>query len=317
MLLFLFPPYHTVYAQREEPTTDTSTGEELTPDLTQQQQQQGLAGQKHQQPAVILTFDDNYRGQYEHAKPIMERYGANGTFFVSCMAGFTMTWDQVRDLYNSGFDIQSHGLIHADLTKVPLSEAENEIHFSKNCIEANVPGLNITIFANPYGRGGNIKSLVDFVAKDYAFARAGFSETTYLGCDGWYAKEYNEAPDCSVTNPNGTLKYAHKYQMFGTSHNGLDSAHRHNTALILEDFKSLLHRTTTFNDDDGTIRSLPIITYHNIANLNETERRLWNSTTTPETFLAEVQYMHDNGIRMLSMADLQFDNSTQRFHIRQ
>lgn len=286
MLLFLFP-YHHVHAQPKE-----------------------------QQPAVILTFDDNYRGQYDHAKPIMERYGANGTFFVSCMAGFTMTWDQVRDLYNSGFDIQSHGLIHADLPEVPLSEAANEIHFSKDCIEANVPGLNITIFAYPYGKGGNVLSLVDLVAKDYLFARGGFSETTYLACDGWYAQEYNEKPDCSVTNPNGTLKYAHKYQMFGTSHNGLDNAHRHNSAAILEDFKSLVHRAITFNDD-GTIRSLPIITYHNIANLNETEPRLWNSTTTVETFLQEIQYLHDSGIRMLSMADLQFDNSTQRFHIRQ
>ena len=122
LLLFLFPPYHTVYAQQEEPTTDTSTGEELTPDLTQQQQQ-GLAGQKHQQPAVILTFDDNYRGQYEHAKPIMERYGANGTFFVSCMAGFTMTWDQVRDLYNSGFDKEKYDSVGLYIKALNIKQA--------------------------------------------------------------------------------------------------------------------------------------------------------------------------------------------------
>ena len=111
------------------------------------------------------------------------------------------------------------------------------------------------------------------------------------------------------------MKYEHRYQMHTSSHNELDKFYKHNTTAILADFENFLNHTIKFNDD-GSIKALPIITYHNIANLNETAPNWINSTTLPETFETEVKYMHDNGIRMLSMADLIYDNATQKFHIK-
>jgi peptidoglycan/xylan/chitin deacetylase (PgdA/CDA1 family) len=33
---------------------------------------------------VILTFDDGYKSQYTTAKPILDKYGYKGTFYVVC-----------------------------------------------------------------------------------------------------------------------------------------------------------------------------------------------------------------------------------------
>jgi hypothetical protein len=281
------------------------------------------------QKAVILTFDDDWPGQFWYVKPTLEKYDANATFFISCMAmgsiireeqpQFMMSWDQINALYNSSFDIEAHGMTHADLTKIPLSKAEYEISKAPECIHYHIPQMNnhhnITIYANAFARGGDNKDLVNLVAKHYNFARTGYSNTTYLGCDGWYAEEMHEAPDCRPFNDNGTVKYEHRYQMHTSSHNELDKFYDHNTTKILDDFIRFLDHNIKFNDD-GTIKALPIITYHNIAHLNETMPNWYNSTTLPETFAAEVKYMHDNDIRMLAMTDLVYDNATNKFHIK-
>lgn len=232
-----------------------------------------------------------------------------------------MSWKRIEGIYKDGFDIESHGMTHADLTKIPLTRAEEEIRDSKECILANVPSIkedhkDITIYGNAFARGGDNKEIVELVAKYYDFARSGYSNTTYLGCDGWYVQEREEPADCRVLTDNGTVKTAHRYQLFASSHNNLDEYHKHNTPAILEEFKTFLNNSIKF-DDNGSISGLPILTYHNVAHLNQTQPRWYNSTTLPETLEAELQYMNQTGIRMLSMADLVYDDATQKFHIRE
>lgn len=45
-------------------------------------------------PVAVLTFDDGYRDNYEHAATILERHGARGTFFVAAdfVAGRAPLW---------------------------------------------------------------------------------------------------------------------------------------------------------------------------------------------------------------------------------
>src|SRR5215217_6158514 len=84
------------------------------------------------QKAIILNFDDDWKGQFTYAVPILEKYGFKATFFVTtgCLtyqnssfcnnAGgdSAMTWEDIRSLSELGHDIQSHGMSHKDLTTV-------------------------------------------------------------------------------------------------------------------------------------------------------------------------------------------------------
>ena len=48
---------------------------------------------------AILTFGDGYQSQYSYAKPILDRYGFKGNFFVACNKVGTinkMTWPELN-----------------------------------------------------------------------------------------------------------------------------------------------------------------------------------------------------------------------------
>lgn len=90
-------------------------------------------------PAIVLTFDDGYLDNWVYAYPILKKYGAKGTIFVSpdfvdpsedcrpnledvargaCKAtdlqlpGF-LNWEEMREMERSGvIDIQSHAKSH-------------------------------------------------------------------------------------------------------------------------------------------------------------------------------------------------------------
>lgn len=69
---------------------------------------------------VILTFDDGYRDNFEHAFPLLAERGMTATFFV--VTDFIdeqrpeyMTWDMVREMRDGGMFIESHGRNHVSL----------------------------------------------------------------------------------------------------------------------------------------------------------------------------------------------------------
>jgi peptidoglycan/xylan/chitin deacetylase (PgdA/CDA1 family) len=62
------------------------------------------------QKAVILNFDDDWKGQFTYAVPILEKYGFKASFFVTCgcptyqnltfcnhaEGNSAMTWEDIR-----------------------------------------------------------------------------------------------------------------------------------------------------------------------------------------------------------------------------
>jgi peptidoglycan/xylan/chitin deacetylase (PgdA/CDA1 family) len=65
---------------------------------------------------IVITFDDGDRSVFEHAWPILDRYGFTATFFVvtskvgeSWQGVDNLTWAELRQMHDSGtFDIESH-----------------------------------------------------------------------------------------------------------------------------------------------------------------------------------------------------------------
>jgi peptidoglycan/xylan/chitin deacetylase (PgdA/CDA1 family) len=122
---------------------------------------------------VIINFDDSYKSQYTYAKPILDKYGFKATFFEVCNwvgsgsgDNTKMTWQDIAELRNEGYDIEPHTMNHPDLKKLSSAELNFEIGQSKQCLLDH--GINpATIFAYPYGEGSNSTAVVNTVSKYY------------------------------------------------------------------------------------------------------------------------------------------------------
>lgn len=103
---------------------------------------------------AVLTFDDGWQNQYQNALPILEKYGAVATFFVSPDGlghGIQMSWAQVKDLAKRGMEIGSHTRHHPFLARIGSEgRLRDEIAGSKAILEKEL-GRPVTVFAYPYG----------------------------------------------------------------------------------------------------------------------------------------------------------------------
>lgn len=107
---------------------------------------------------IIITFDDGYLDNYNHAYPILEKYQLKATIFlISDYVGTYpnyLTWSDVQEMHESGLiDFESHTLSHEELTKAPsLDEAKHQLVASKQAIDWNIGhGKSVAFIAYPCG----------------------------------------------------------------------------------------------------------------------------------------------------------------------
>ncbi len=107
-------------------------------------------GGKEGSEAVSLTF--NVYENTENVKRIMDtldEYGATATFFIGgCWADDNV--DCVREIYNRGFELGSHGYFHKDHSKMSYEANLEEIRPSVKILEM-ICGKKVTLFAPPSG----------------------------------------------------------------------------------------------------------------------------------------------------------------------
>ncbi len=115
--------------------------------------------------SVIITFDDGFESVYNNAFPMLKKFGWNAVVFVLADKNITTdVWDkkcgfpasnllrqeQIIEMNNSGFEIGSHSMSHADLTSISLRAAGYEISYSKEVLE-NLINTEIVSFCYPFG----------------------------------------------------------------------------------------------------------------------------------------------------------------------
>jgi peptidoglycan/xylan/chitin deacetylase (PgdA/CDA1 family) len=116
-------------------------------------------------PMAVLTFDDGYRDFAAVVVPEIVARGWSCTVFLpTALIGDTkgwnadgaglrrlIDWSDAADIASRGIEIGSHGVTHADLTRLDLHGVRREMTVSKQAIETHAR-CSVTSFAAPYGR---------------------------------------------------------------------------------------------------------------------------------------------------------------------
>ena len=127
---------------------------------------------------VLLTFDDANHSDLASVAPLLLRHGFGATFFISEGLGFTegnpgefMTWDEIRQLHDLGFEIGNHTKSHLDTTRLTAGEVRAEItHIQRRCAEHGIPAP--TSFCYPgFHHSPEVVRVV--ASEGFAFARRG------------------------------------------------------------------------------------------------------------------------------------------------
>jgi hypothetical protein len=258
------------------------------------------------QKTVILNFDDDWKGQFTYAVPILEKYGFKASFLVTCgcptyqnltfcnhaEGDSAMTWEDIRLLSELGHDIQSHGMSHKDVTTLSATGLEYEIGQSKKCLLEH--NINSTVFGTPYGAGSGNSTVVNTISKYYEIGRMGYEQLVHLNLTDRYS-----------------LPVWTDYQA--------QVMYRDNSAKILDIFIKVVNSQAQFNSN-GTINAIPIIVYHNIDYKNNSSNIspdwLDYSTIDVNLFDSEMKYLHDNGFQVLTLSDLGYNQTTNKLYIK-
>ena len=104
--------------------------------------------------AVAITFDDGYDSVFDHAYPVLRKYGLPATIFVvTSVVGrpHHVTWDELRLMKKHGIDCASHTVHHPDLTKLSLAQIDLELRGSRIRIKRET-GESVDSLAYPGSR---------------------------------------------------------------------------------------------------------------------------------------------------------------------
>jgi peptidoglycan/xylan/chitin deacetylase (PgdA/CDA1 family) len=155
--------------------------------------------------AVILNFYDDDKSQFTNAKPILDKYGFKGTFFIVCNWAISdnsiltwqnisklysrMTWKDITQLYREGHNIESHSTSHKVLNKLSASAIDYEVGYSKQCLHDHL-GIYPMVFSAPHNKGSNNATVINAIAKYYDLSIGGFvTDLMFLHCYGWIRQQ--------------------------------------------------------------------------------------------------------------------------------
>jgi len=264
---------------------------------------------------VMINFDDGRKSQVIYAKPILDKYGFKASFFIICgrigTERSSLNWQDIAALQKDGMDIESHSMTHVNLNRLSTKALKYEIGGSKQCFANH--GYNTTIFGYPFNLGSNKPSIVNLVAKHYDFGRSGSDRLMFLDCKG-YKKDTQT--DCRTYSVNGKLTHANRYDIRSASFFHVNNKHNFTPPEMFEVFRQIVNGQAPYNSN-GKVKAIPVIVYHNItSSLEDYSIPSHAATTTLDLFAQEMEYLHDNGFKVLLLNQLGYDPDNNLFYIK-
>lgn len=102
---------------------------------------------------VLITLDDGTASHYDHAFPLLKKYGFTATFFVFTNAidrPNYLTSAQILEMREAGMRFGNHTRYHQYLTRLPEAEASEEMRTGKERLETLL-GEEVAVIAWPFG----------------------------------------------------------------------------------------------------------------------------------------------------------------------
>ncbi|MEZ4374623.1 MAG: polysaccharide deacetylase family protein [Polyangiaceae bacterium] len=128
---------------------------------------------------AVISMDDGMSSVYHRAWPILKRLKLPfslgiTTGLVEDRQRFTMSWDEVREMYDSGLvEIASHGHRHRGLANLPKKLIDEELTRSRELLEQRV-GVSPSVYFYPLGSmDRRARDLVTEAGYDAAFTATG------------------------------------------------------------------------------------------------------------------------------------------------
>ena len=221
---------------------------------------------------VVLTFDDSVASHYSVVRPLLKRHGFGATFFITEGFDFRtnkkdcMTWEQIAELHRDGFEIGNHTRDHLPVTRETLGQLRAQVEaINAACAAHGIP--RPVSFAYP-GNALTPEALGPLAELGFRFARRGGEpERPYAGGLG---VAYEPGRDHPLLVPSA-----------GDARPGW----------TLDDFKRAVAQAR-----DGRIA---VLQFHGVPD----NAHAWVSTP-PALFEQYVQYLHDEGCRVIALRDL-------------
>ena len=132
-----------------------------------------------------------------------------------------------------------------------------------------------------------------------------------LNCNSFTNKP--ERPDCRTYLPDGQLTFENRYDIRSKSFFHISSDHNYSPSEMFQKFIQQVNSQLSYNNDK--INAVPIITYHNLTyNIQDYNKAA--TTITVPLFNQEMQYLHDNGFKVLLLNQFAFDRTDNALYLK-
>ena len=229
---------------------------------------------------VVLTFDDGNVSDRTVVAPILKEHGFGATFYIT--AGWVgrrgrVTWQQVRELDEMGFEIGNHSTTHPNMLRISEEEIRSQIAgFDRALREQGIQ--RATTFAYP-GEHHDRRIVRALAEAGYTNARRGVTPEFPLHDRGGPGSVYNPLDEDPFLIPSVYC--------------------RGDLSPSREDFSRALGQAR-----DGKIS---VFIYHGVPDIYP------HCTTSLELFKRDMQFLKDEGCTVIPMRDLaQYVNFSKR-----